>query len=211
VVLQQIIDAWRLAPALNHFGPTLEPGAIDTAERQLGRPLPTDLITLYGLGDGFSVVGGNLFLDPLTGEMGLPGHSDQLREWGWENPPDVLMFGTNGGGELFGLWYPDGADPAGPTPVVEIGSVFEPDCMALVGTDLAPFLRAWTAYYFLICEAPAVALDAIDLPTHLRVAEPESLEPYFRWADPDLPNHDPDPYTDRLDAAAAALLVERIG
>lgn len=207
--LAHVLEAWRLAPG-HYFGPPVAAGALESAERHLGRPLPTSLVDLYSAGDGMSVLGGDLSINPLSGDMAVPGFSEQLREWGWPIPPQVVAIGTNGGGNIFGLWYPDGADPTSLTPVVEIGQVFEPGCMALVGTDLHRFLLARTAYYVLLDDAPTAALDAIELPVGLRVVDhPDGLAPYFRWADPDLPNHDPNPYVDRLDANDIARLLER--
>lgn len=46
--------------------------------------------------------------------------------------------GGNGGDEHFGLWLPHSGDA---TPlVVAIGSIFEPRCMAVVGTSFGRFL-----------------------------------------------------------------------
>ena len=209
--LASIIQAWRLVPE-HEFGPPLATAQIESAERRFGRQLPTSVVELYGAGDGMSVLGGNLSINALTGDMAVPGFSDQLREWDWPIPAQVVAFGSNGGGDIFGLWYPEGADPIGPTPVVEIGQVFEPGCMALVGTDLPRFVTAWTAYYALLLEAPAEALDAIGLPMDLRVAadQLDRFEPYVRWADPDLPNHEPDPYVDLLDADAVTRLLSQV-
>ena len=178
----------------------------------MGRPMPADLKALYRFSDGMAPLGGNLTVEPLTATSGLAlvGLSDQLRDWDWPIPDELLMFGGNGGDELFGLWYPAGAPSDGLSAVVMVGSIFEPVCLALAGTDLPRFLLAWSGYYLVQLEAPAAALDALRLPESLRQIDDEAgVAPYFRWADPTLADPDPDPYARGLDAAGIAALIER--
>ena len=210
--LATIVAAWRLAPDPWPLAPAASEAEIAAAERALGRPLPYDLRALYALCNGPNPLGGNLAVHPLSaveGE-GLVGMSDRLREWGWPIPDELLVFGGNGGEEQFGLWYPAGADPAASAPVVMVGAVFEPACMALAGTSLTRFLRAWSGYYLVLEDAPAAALDMLGLPAHLRTMDDEAgIAPYFSWADPDLPEPDPDPYAPGLDPDQIALLIAR--
>lgn len=210
--LDRVLAAWRLSPASHQLEEPADDETIATAERALGRLLPEGLKALYRFSNGMAPLGGNLMVESLTGseDRGLVGFGDRLRGWGWPIPDQVLMFGSNGGSDLFGLWYPPGAPADGPTPVVMIGSVFEPASLALAGTDLPRFLLAWSAYYLVhdLDEAPAEALDALELPESLReIDEDGGLAPCFRWADPDLPDPDPDPYGRGMDAAGIAACI----
>ena len=208
--LDDVIAAWRVDPDSELTAPASD-ATIEAAERALGRPIPDELRRLYALSDGMSVVGGNLMIEPLTsGEGGLVGLGERLRAWGWPIPDEVLVFGGNGGSDQFGMWYPNGADPTAPAPIVMIGSVFEPGSMALAGTTLTRFLRAWSAYYLIAVEAPIEALEALGVPTSLRQPDEDmDLEPYFRWADPALPEV-PDPYERGLDTAGIAAVIARL-
>jgi hypothetical protein len=87
------------------------------------------------------------------------------------------MYGDDGEDELYGLSYPPGASPHDPTPAVEIGAIFEPGCMAVVGTDLATFMRGWSGYRLVQYEAPDAALEAIGLPRTLVALAPPDQEP----------------------------------
>jgi hypothetical protein len=211
--LDRVLAAWRLSPASHQFEEPADEPTIAAAERALGRLLPDGLRALYQFSDGMAALGGNLTVEPLTGseDAGLVGLSDRLREWGWPIPDEVLVFGGNGGSDQFGAWYPVDASSGGPTPVVMIGSVFEPACLALAGTDLPRFLLAWSAYYLIVDDAPAEALDALGLPASLRAIDEEAgLAPYFKWADPGQIDHEPDPYERGLDAAGFAELIKEL-
>ena len=140
-----------------------------------------------------SVLAGNLSIAPLGDDEGaVPRLSGDLRRWGWPIPSELLVFGADGGGDPFGLWYPDWASPNDPMPVVQVSQTFEPACMAVVGTNLAAFLRTWSGVYLVFAEAPGAALDVLGLPAELRVAPADGdLEAYFRWSDPGLPDPSP--------------------
>lgn len=199
--LDRVIAAWQEAGALHEPPRPAMPDQIGAAETALGRPLPDALRRLYEFGNGMGLMGGNLNFDSLAkGASSVVDNGRQLREWGWPIPRDLLMFGDNGAGDLFGVWYPPESRANWRTPVVMVGQIFEPASFALAGTDLAPFLRAWSGYYLQLHGAPAPALDLLGLPTHLRgIDDSYGLTPYFRWADPDLPDPDPDPYERGMD------------
>lgn len=201
--LDIVLAAWRLSPASHQFRDPATDEAIAEAERSLGRAIPDSLKSLYRFANGMSALGGNLGVESLLDSKGggLVYLGDRLRSWHWPIPEEVLMFGGNGADEQFGLWYPPGAPADGPMPVVMIGSVFEAACLALAGTDLPRFLLAWSGYYLVLDEAPTEALDALGLPEALRrLDEDASLAAYVGWADPALPDHDPDPYSRGVDA-----------
>lgn len=51
--------------------------------------------------------------------------------------------------------------------MVEIGEVFEPACLAVVGDDLPGFLLGWPVYHLLACAQDVDLTDAVaarDLP-----------------------------------------------
>jgi hypothetical protein len=93
------------------------------------------------------------------------------------------MFGGERSDELFGLWYPPESSAGDPTPIIEIGSIFEPGCMALAATNLPAFLRAWSGYFMAMMEAPEPALKALGLPKSLcaltNKLQSEAIAPYL--------------------------------
>ena|SRR5687768_3913882 len=164
------------------------------------------------MSNGFEALRGNLRVEPLSGDdSGLVGFGDRLRGWGWPISRELLMIGGTGGDDLLGLWYPENSSPDGPTPVIMVGSVFEPACLALAGTDLPQFLNAWTAFYLVLLEAPSRALVAIGLPGELwKIDDELGMTPFFSWADPALPDPDPNPYERGMDAAGIQALLETL-
>jgi hypothetical protein len=177
---------------------------IARAERTLGREFPAALRGIYRASDGISVLGGNLNFHPLWPrgkKLGLTEASDRLREWDWPVPDELVVFGDNGSDEVFGLWLPVGADTSSQHPVIEVAEVFDkPEALAVVGTDLCRFLRAWTAFYTLMYvrkgKVERTALDVLGVPEELRaqVDEDTQFRRLFAWSDPNLPDPRPDPY-----------------
>ncbi|HEX7591373.1 MAG TPA: SMI1/KNR4 family protein [Candidatus Limnocylindrales bacterium] len=173
-------------------------------EAKLGRDLPAGLKRFYEVSDGAELVDGNLNAVPAIGpgEMLLLDYSEWLRDAEWPIPEEVLMFGGDGSDELFGLWYPSDAAPTDPTRIVEIAEIFEPGCMAIVGTDLPVFLRGriayHLAYYFESDPTLGPALEAIGLPRKLwerastQQSHRDSMAPCLEWAGPTLPTKNPD-------------------
>jgi hypothetical protein len=205
--LDRLFAAWRLSTHLHDLNDPADEASIDAAERAFGGPLPTGLKALYRFSDGMGLVGGNLAVEPLEGLVGMSG---RLRSWKWPIPNELLMFGGNGSDDLFGLWYPAGANPDAPTPVIMVGSIFEPRCLALAGTDLPAFLRAWSGYFMVLLDASPAALDVLGLPPSLRVIDEHTgIAPYFQWADPTLPDPEPDPYARGLDRDGVVALLRK--
>lgn len=219
--LAAVMDALRLSPRLHQLNPAADEMSLLVVEARLGRDLPVGLKRFYEVSDGANLVDGNVGLVPAIGpgEMRLLDYSEWLRDADWPIPEEVLMFGGDGGDELFGVWYPPGASPADPTPVVEIGEIFEPGCMAIVGSDLPVFLRGRIAYHlaYFFESDPTLgpALEAIGLPRELwerattQQSHRDSVAPYLEWADPTLPTKNPDSYEDRLDPDMVRALLAR--
>lgn len=199
--LQKLIRAWQHSATLHRFLPPASEEELQHAETILNYRLPESLRELYLFSNGAELLQGNLQILPLEAEetsMGLTTATPQLREWHWQIPSEVLVFGDDGSDSLFGIWLPEARHPKFEHPVLEIGTIFGPQCMAVVGTGFLPFLYGWTTFYLMLLEADSMALDAIELPASLRVRSDELDDEVFarlrKWADPDLPNYHPDPY-----------------
>lgn len=201
--LGRVISSWRVSKAHHRWNVAADADSFRRVETTLQRRLPRELVALYELSDGIQVLDGNLVFNPLGpgGDGGITSvqrGSEELRKAGWQIPPEVVVFGSNGAGELFGVWLPAGGSERPSTaPVVEIGAVFgDQRCLALVGTSIGRFLTAWTAFYSVVVEADGACLDALQAPTRLQNREPDDrlLRSIFKWADADLPRLMPDPY-----------------
>ena len=206
-----ITNAWGLTKVLHEWNRGATDAELSKAEQAVGRSLPRELKAVYRLSDGISLLEGNLnfvSLQPKRGYPGLVNLSGKLRQWKWPIPHELVMFGDDGADEQFGIWLPACSAADEPHPIIEVGEIFEPRSFAVIGTNLVPFLRVWTAYYAVIClgdtdpQAVQRALEAIGVPRTLRDMEPDDplLESLFSWADPSLPDHLPDPYQRGLTA-----------
>jgi hypothetical protein len=198
---ERVLAAWHATAWFHEPGAPAAPGALESAEEAIGRRLPDALRELYVRHDGGSWLGGDLTLAPLLGdELSVARASAPHRGWDWPVPDEVVVFGSDGGGDPFGLWLADGARPL----VVHIGAIFEPGSMGIAGEDVNAFLRAWTAYYLLLPdrEATTAGLDALGLPDHLRSDDPdeETFAQIMQWASPSIDASLHDPYEALLTA-----------
>ncbi len=209
--MEEIISAWQASPG-HAFNPAADEQALTALEQHLQLRLPPEFRRLYQFSDGAYLLEGNLSYWPLRGkDFSLWESTRFLRECHHVIPEEVLVFGDNGSESLFGLWLQPTGSPVFQSPIVEIGEIHEPGCMAIAGTSLIPFLRGWTAHYLLLQEdVSADALDMLGLQEELRFPAEELDDEHFallrRWADPDLPDPDVDPYESRFDADACRLL-----
>lgn len=208
------MTSWRLSGVCN-LGRGATAFELKRAEKQLGRKLPSEVIDLYRQCNGADVLGSNLVIDPIIGEtLSLVGSSDFLRKAEWPIPDDALVFGGDGGDELYALWLP--RDRVERPLVIEVGSIFQPGSFSIVGTSLPRFLRSRTAYYLLLEECAATALDAIAVPQKFRKHSPDGLDDtlfdeIFRWSDPGLPNLPLSPYDAHLTADDVRKLASATG
>ncbi len=183
--LHNLIQVWRLSEKSNIFPPIATERELELAESKLGFQLPVPLRDLYRLCYGIYLLNGNLHIYPFEEteqSSGLSSASEKLRSWDWPIPNEVLVFGDNGGDELFGIWLPDTQGKVFTHPILVIGEIFEPRCMAIEATGLVPFLLGWTAYYFLLYEVENSLLDELGLPESLRLIR-------RRWTIPFLPDY----------------------
>ena len=189
-----MIEAWQASAALHEFRAPIRDDELQAAEAELGRPIPAELRALYAFSDGLTGFHGNLQIESARAAVDL---GAEMNTNGWNLPAELFVFGGNGSDEHYALWYPPDASSEAPTPVVEIGEIFEPGCLALTGSSFAQFLRTMTGFHLALAGAPVAAMDALAMPARLRMAS-ESLEPWVRWSDPSLPFLNPDPYLQRL-------------
>lgn len=193
-----IVDAWARSSEFHELNAPATEDDLAAVEELLGRAFPPAFRALFEVSDGASYLQGNLMVERLLGGSNFESvatTSDDVREAGAPLPDEVVVFGGDGSEAGFGIWLPRGRIGAA-VPVVEIGE--GGGGLALVGTDLPPFLRGWTAYYLVLIEADPTALEALSLPHDLRIPAEEADDALFaalrKWADPSLPNHDADPY-----------------
>jgi SMI1/KNR4 family protein SUKH-1 len=202
-ILEDVVRAWRATARLHRFADPIDEDGVLAAEARLRRTLPPDLARLYAATNGFDGFGGDLRIDAA---LIAADKADELRDNDWPIARELLVFGGDGSDELFGLWYPEDAGPDDPTPVVEIGSIFEGGNLALAGTTLPRFLRTITA--FRLVEAGELAIAAMlggsDVPRSAG-----RLAPFVERLDPSLPFVEPDPYVQRLTARQVSELVSR--
>ena len=208
--LDSLLLAWTLSDSCDLPGAGVSPSELAAAERELGLSLPSELQALYGLTDGAYLVGGNLRIHPLRGEkFSLLGASAAYRLAHWPVPKEVLIFGYDGSGDPYGVWIGEVDNPVFSLPVVQVGQIFEPGCMAIVGTSLQAFLKGRTVYYLLLEDDPTECLDALEVPARLRNfnATEADYTKIVSCADPLLPSPAYDPYKDRLTVTAVRKLV----
>ncbi len=67
---ERVVSAWEASPDLHDPGKPAGLGAIDFAERALGRPIPGDLIALLRYADGGSFLENNLGIYPVDRLLG---------------------------------------------------------------------------------------------------------------------------------------------
>jgi cell wall assembly regulator SMI1 len=204
--LQDLFQAWKHSSKLHILNPPASEEEITKAENILGYKLPTSLKEIYRFSNGASLIEGNLNILPLINEenkLSLINSTAKMREWHWQIPNEVLIFGDNGGDSQFGIWLPDIENKKYINPIIEFGEMETKQCMALVGTELFTFLTYWTAYYLLLCEADISSLEDIGVPKTIRPSSDVLNDDHFamlrKWADPNLPDYYPDPYKQRFD------------
>ncbi|HEX2644746.1 MAG TPA: SMI1/KNR4 family protein [Thermoanaerobaculia bacterium] len=202
--LEALKSAWGKMRALHRVPSGASPKALAEAERRLGVPLPPALRALYRATDGPSLFHGNLVVYPAGGshEITLGRAAEVFRERGWPVPDEVVVFGDDGAGSLFGVWTGDVADSRFPSPVVEIVESEAEAALGLAASSLVRFLLFQTVLGALQAGGGEEMLDALGVPPSLRDMDPGDLDldRLRQWADPDLPREVSDPYLAGLTA-----------
>ena len=67
--LDSLLRAWTLSESSDLPVGAVPPSELAAAERELGLALPSELKALYSLMDGAYLVGGNLQINPLRGDV----------------------------------------------------------------------------------------------------------------------------------------------
>lgn len=213
--IEQVVAAWAAAGAAVRTGRGVPAQQLVAAQERLGRPLPGEVSALYRATDGVDIGPDTLVLHPLLGsdeDLGVVEAADTYRSWGWEIPDELVVLGSDAGDRVYGVWAPSGARR---TLVVVAEESLEGPALAVVGTSLAGFLAAWTAYHLPRSRGEtaevAACLDLLEVPQGLREGESEFDEEHLHallaWASPGLPDEEPDPSarpvpTRRLDELA---------
>ncbi len=205
-----IVAAVEASAEAHECRPPTNEAALAGLRERLGDRLPADLAALYSTWHGAWFANGDLTLYQIEGcypkddedQLTVEHATAFLREAQWPLPEELLVIGDDGSEDLYGLWLPAMTEQA--SPVVVVGAVFEPGCMAVAGTSLFPFLRAQLAQSLLLGGGPEEALDALGVPADLR--DPEADEDALHlellaWADPTHPEPGSDPYEALHDAA----------
>lgn len=212
--IAQVLSAWQAAGQYIHTAPGLSADQLVEAGRLVGRPVPSDVAELYRATDGLVLGEEALRLYPMLGtdeELGVDEAGPTYRSWGWGIPEELLILGADETDRLYGVWAPEDARR---TLVVAAEESLEGPALAVVGTGLAAFLAAWTAYHLPLTlgETPEViaALDVLGVPAALREGESEfddeHLHALLAWASPDLPDDEPDPAARPIDPAELTRL-----
>lgn len=195
-----VLSAWAARDDMHAPNPPAPHDRVAAVEHTIHRELPSAFHELYAVHDGGQWLNGNLTLLPLDdgSELSVARASDTYRSWGWPIPEQVVVFGNDGCGDPFGVWLP--TSRVRPL-IVTVGAIFEPDCMGLVGDDLAAFLVARTAYYLLPQDHATIdGLDALEVPESLRALPPDdaTFARLIQWASPTISPDLISPYTARL-------------
>jgi|GEM_PF-3553557 len=210
-----LYTSWEVTSPYNVINPGASQEEIEETEEALKHKLPQSFRTLYGLTNGLSILESNLNIVPLNSDewFSLVNYTKQLREWEKPIPQEVLAFADNGSDGTFGIWLDE--NEFSDSPVISVGAIYEPGCMAIAGTSLFNFMLGWSAYYFLLLEVDTKALDIIQLPKKLRFKAHELEDEQFaeirKWADPRLPDFDPDPYKLRYTVSQVREILQRSG
>lgn len=202
--MEIILKAWSLASELNSREEPATTQDIASVEAAVSYSLPHDFRRLYSYSNGASLFNGNFNYHPLSAvdRLSLRSASIQLREWEWPIPKEVLVFGDNGSDDQFGLWMPTTKNKNLAQPIIQIGEIFEPGCMAFAGSSLLNFLLTYTSLYLMLEEGFESALDLLGVPKKLRTNDPDDDDfvKIRNWADPNLTGYSPDPYECKYDA-----------
>jgi hypothetical protein len=197
-VIDSVLKAWEVSD--NTFlNPGATNGAIAVLEKTLSGSLPADMRTCYLRTDGADVLGGNIALYPIQGaKFSVCELSQFYRDSKWPVPEDLVIFGGDGCGDPFGIWAP--SHGRSKPLIVQVGGIFEPGCMAVVGTSFSRFLLGRSVFYLLSDGAPDSVLDLLGVLESMRMPDLDKLiyDEVVRWADPELPALPIDPYTARL-------------
>lgn len=186
------------------------PETLDAVERKLGRPIPAQLREWSRtVGGGASLVGGNLRTYAAIKAPRVPGPylataRNALRSREWFVPDEVVPFGSDAGGDVFGIWSPVGGGARSLVVLIGAGDGTEdvPSC-AVVGEDLFAFLAGWIAHYVYAADEElaeevqdllGLPLDLQGIPDEISRSAGQHLQACLRWASPTLPDlrYDPD-------------------
>jgi len=214
--LDQLLRAVELLDPHAELPGGADEDTIDEAERKLGRPIPAQLREWSRtVGGGSVLLGGNLRTYALVKTRLVPGPyvataRNALRSREWFVPEEVVPFGADAGGDVFGIWAPRDEPARELVVLIGAGDGDEdvPSC-AIVGEDLYAFLQGWIAHYVWaledqdpggqelideVQEELELPLDLQGVPEEMARSAGEHLQKVLRWSSPSLDGlvYDPD-------------------
>jgi hypothetical protein len=143
-----------------------------------------------------------------AGALSLSRVTPWLRESNWPIPESVLIFGSTGTGEPIGLWTGPHSHRF-PEPVVQVGAIFEPACMAVSASTISALLHFVTAHGLHMRGFASVLSDELGVLQSLVGLDPGDERAWaglFLWADPAGFEIVDDPYENPLDAGSLERL-----
>ena len=215
MTLQTLIDSWVTSDPSRTWKPPATEAEIRAVEEKIGYALPSSLRELYRFSNGDEILSHYVSLfslnpNPPDDFIGLTAVNEKFNEWGWHIPQEVRLFAGEGGSDHYGIWLPETNSEIFNHPIIEVGTIFEPGCMGVVGTNLTSFLLGRTVWSLLFeiddledSEEPnardklkqvQTALDMLQVPQRFRYFDPfgDDSERQFlqiiKWADPLLPD-----------------------
>ncbi len=217
MTIQTLIDCWVTSYPSETFSPPATEQEIQDAEEKIGATFPPPLRELYRFTNGNWIFDLDFYqLDLNEHGFGLVNANEKYIEWKWHIPQEIRLFAAMGGSEVFGIWLPRCGNSIYNHPIIEVGTIFEEGCMGVAGTNLISFLRGWSAYHLMEQEIDArgafedgestdaamkqihTALNMLKVPQSLRGEHyNHEIEPFRKWADPQLPDPDGDSYSQR--------------
>ena len=160
MTIQTLIDCWTTSDPSYNWNPPATEVEIRAAEERIGFTLPPSLRELYQFSNGDAILT-TLFLFPLhprptDASLALIEATEMYIERQWYNPREVLLFADVGGSEVYGIWLPETDSEVFRQPIIEVGSIHEEGCMAVIGTSLKSFLLGKSAYCLMQSEISAL-------------------------------------------------------
>jgi hypothetical protein len=161
--------------------------------------LPPEILAFYGTTNSLHVFNNCLRIEPLISENGfsVSNASDLHRSWQWPVPLEMYIFGDDGSGSPFGFWI-SGNTP-GITPIVQMGEIFEPECMTICALSFSSFLIS--QFSFRLLEEDRENIDIVKkfVPNMKSGVQSDGLLKEVSIAiDPSLEKLHLDPYEDKL-------------
>jgi len=172
-------------------------------ETSLKVKFPVLLKELYKYSNGLYAFNGSLQLYPLNSDdFSILKASDVHRSWDWPVPNEMVLFGDNGQGEPFGLWF-SSEDKTKKNFVTQIGEIFEDKPLTILSNSFDDFIEIYFSTELLIEEPENYDLvkEFVDIDKSIIDIDEDKILFVIRdKINPELKKLKSDPYKDRLSA-----------